>query len=125
MPLSDFMKLTLENQGLTYEISNQTILVSKEKGVIAELSRELEKKFPPINGIVRGPEGQPLAGVNIVIKGTKKGTVTDKDGRFTIEAEEGNVLEISSIGFGKQEISINGLRELVVALDISLSVLDE
>lgn len=125
-PLTSFMNIILKDQSFDFNIEGNTIFIKKKLQTPdltgGSLSR---KKVPPVIGIVIGPDGQPLAGVNVVIKGTKRGTTTDKEGRFIIEAEEGSVLEITSIGFGKKEVSVNGGKELVVALDITSSVLDE
>ncbi len=64
-------------------------------------------------------------GVNIVIKGTNKGVVTDANGQFSIDAENGNVLIVSSVGFASKEIKVAGRNNLVVGLDIKNSPLDE
>ncbi len=82
-------------------------------------------QVPPITGIVRGPDGQPIAGVNVVVKGTKKGVVTDAYGRFTIEAEQGKTLVISNIGYNAREIKVNGENNIIVRLEIGASQLDE
>lgn len=50
--------------------------------------------------------GDPLYGVNILIKGTNTGTTTDPDGKFSIQAKTGDVLLCSYIGFQKQEIRL-------------------
>ncbi len=80
---------------------------------------------PPITGIVRGPDGQPLVGVNVLIKGTKKGTVTEENGKFTLDAESGNILVISNTGYQSKEITLKGQEILTIDLAISNSVLDE
>ncbi|MEO1010568.1 MAG: TonB-dependent receptor [Bacteroidota bacterium] len=52
--------------------------------------------------------GLPLPGVNIVVKGTTVGTVSDFDGLYTIEANEGDILQFSYIGYKSQEIPVTG-----------------
>lgn len=52
-----------------------------------------------ITGTVKDDEDTPLPGVNITVEGTSKGTSTDFDGEYEIEAEEGQVLIFSSVGF--------------------------
>src|SRR5690606_41598091 len=47
-----------------------------------------------------------IPGVNILIKSTSRGTVTDLDGNFVIEASNGQILVFSSIGFENQEITV-------------------
>src|SRR5699024_8652718 len=59
-----------------------------------------------ITGTVKDGNGVPLPGVNITIEGTSKGTSTDFDGNYEIEAEEGQKLVFSSIGFEDQIIEV-------------------
>jgi hypothetical protein len=58
-------------------------------------------------GVVSSKEdGTALPGVTVVLKGTTKGTTTDKDGKFSIAATGNGTLVISSVGYTKQEIAI-------------------
>lgn len=59
-----------------------------------------------ISGIVVDIDGNPLPGVNVVIKGTTTGVITDRDGYYSIEVIKGSTLVFSSIGFINQEIEI-------------------
>ena len=61
-----------------------------------------------VSGTVSDPEGQPLLGVTVLVKGTKSGTATDMDGKFTLKAKEGDVLEFSSVGFDTQTRKVTG-----------------
>ncbi len=56
-----------------------------------------------VSGIVTDQNGEPLAGVNIVEKGTTNGTTTDFDGNYTIDVNEGGTLVYSYIGFDTVE----------------------
>ena len=49
-------------------------------------------------GRVTDPEGQPLAGVTVMVKGTQTGTMTGPDGSWSLKVPEGAVLEFSSLG---------------------------
>lgn len=62
-------------------------------------------------------DGEPIAGANIVIKGTRTGTISDVDGNFSIEASENDVLVVSFIGYLTEEIAV-GSR---TGIDITLS----
>ena len=54
-------------------------------------------------------EGEnPLPGASVVIKGTTSGASTDFDGNFSIDAQEGDVLIVSYVGFETQEVTYNG-----------------
>lgn len=59
---------------------------------------------------------QPLAGVNIVVRGTTNGTTTDADGRYTINVEDDAVLVFSFIGYETSEVTINARSSIDVAL---------
>lgn len=61
-----------------------------------------------IEGVVNDVKGLPLPGANVIIKGTKNGVLTDFEGIFKIKAKIGDVLIISSLGFDKKEIKIQG-----------------
>lgn len=56
--------------------------------------------------IVRDENGFPVAGASVIIKGSRTGTVTDKNGYFKLQVTEGNVIRISSVGLAGSEIKI-------------------
>ncbi len=89
------------------------------------LKVDVENSFQSIiTGTVSDGSG-PLPGASIVIKGTNHGTQTDFDGNFSIEADNGDVLVISYIGYATQEISINGNTTVNVTLAEDTSQLEE
>jgi TonB-dependent starch-binding outer membrane protein SusC len=70
-------------------------------------------------------DGSSLPGVSIVIKGTKTGTVTDIDGKFSLNVNQGATLEFSFIGYNKEEVVIGSQRILNVALKTASTGLSE
>lgn len=76
--------------------------------------------------ITSSEDGQGIPGVNIVVKGTQSGTITDAEGRFSLTVSDNNaILVVSSIGFETQEVPIGGRTDISLALAPSLSTLDE
>ena len=69
-----------------------------------------------ISGSVADQEGISLPGATIIIQNTNKGVSTDFDGNFEIEVDQGQVLEISYIGYLTQYISVSGQDTLNVTL---------
>ncbi|MFI2744553.1 SusC/RagA family TonB-linked outer membrane protein [Zhouia sp. PK063] len=67
----------------------------------------------------------PLPGVNIVVKGTTKGTITDFDGNYEIVVDKGDVLVFSSIGYSTKEITYTGQASLNLTLAQDVAKLDE
>ncbi len=67
----------------------------------------------------------PLLGVNVIIKGTQNGTVTDFDGLYEIKANVGDILIFSSVGFNSKEVTVENKPKLDVSLTTNVSELDE
>ena len=64
-----------------------------------------------ISGIVvSADDNEPLPGVSILVKGTSRGTVTNMEGEFSVQAAPGDVLTVSFIGFETQELTVSGGR---------------
>lgn len=75
--------------------------------------------------VVSGSDNGPLPGVNVVVRGTTNGTVTDMDGSFTISAPANAVLSVSFVGYVSQEISVQGRKDLHITLKENTKALDE
>ena len=78
-----------------------------------------------VTGVVTDVDGQALAGVTIQVKGADQGTITDAEGRFTLEAPDNAVLVISYIGYETQEVSAGSGRPLAITLESSALGLDQ
>lgn len=79
-----------------------------------------------VSGKVTNPDGEPLIGVNILVKGTSRGVVTDFEGQFSIEdIDEQAVLVFSYIGYQTQEVALNGRSFLNVVLQEDSQTLNE
>ncbi|MFX0555349.1 carboxypeptidase-like regulatory domain-containing protein [Maribacter sp. CXY002] len=78
-----------------------------------------------VHGTVYNENGEPLAGVNVIIQGTAEGTVTDFDGDFTIKAQEKNQLVFSYLGYVNQIITIGKDNFFIVYLQEDSASLDE
>lgn len=80
-----------------------------------------------VTGVVRDANGETLPGVSVYLKDTNRGTVTDVDGRFTIDVSdvEDAVLVFSFVGFEDQEVTVGSQRTLEISLAEQTQVLDE
>src|SRR5690554_2219169 len=99
-------------------MSNPPILAAKGLGLATEpaITGVLTVQ-QPVSGTVPDETGAPLPGATVRIKGTVRGTVTDLDGRCTIEVGEDAVLQISYVGYMLQEISVGGQAVISVQLE--------
>lgn len=75
--------------------------------------------------VVSDDDSQPLIGVNVVIKATKKGVQTNANGQFSIDASPGEVLVFSYIGFEQQEITVGSNNTIDIRLKTGASKMDE
>ena len=75
-------------------------------------------------GVIKDDDGQPLIGATVLLKGSAVGTVTDVDGKFTINAPENSILVISYVGFLSKEIIVDG-KYLEINLDPDPKLLDD
>nr|WP_299074477.1 TonB-dependent receptor [uncultured Allomuricauda sp.] len=78
-----------------------------------------------ISGLVTDATGTPIPGVNVVVKGTTTGAVTDFDGNYSITAVSDATLVFSYLGFSSQEIAVNDQLSINVTLTEDMSQLDE
>ena len=78
-----------------------------------------------VSGVISDADAVPLPGVNVIVKGTNKGVVTDFDGNFALEANDGDVLTISFIGFTTQEVVVGADDNLSISLQEDYAKLDE
>ena len=76
----EILNLLFKDRTIVYTVMNDQIILSKKETII-QIQQKLDGK---IKGIVTDHEGEPIACVNVVEKGTKNGTITDVDGRFVL-----------------------------------------
>lgn len=86
--------------------------------------REIEMPLR-VTGKVTDIEGVPMAGVNVIVKGTTRGTSTNADGNFSIDAEGNEVLVFSFIGFKTFETQVNTRVVIDVTLEEDAEALQE
>ena len=69
-----------------------------------------------MTGTVNDETGLPLPGATVVVEGTSRGVATDFDGNFSIEAELGEVLVITYVGYAEQRITIGSQDNYTIGL---------
>jgi len=120
----------LKDTGLTYKkVGTNTYVIvpdgekiktKKTLETAINITQEQDSKnifsAPPIKGRITSPDGTPLSGVSVMIKGTTKGTTTNSNGEFSIDANRGEVLVITDIGYLKREYTVGGDEGVAVSL---------
>ena len=78
-----------------------------------------------ISGMVSDVQGIPVIGASVVIKGTTLGTVTDMEGKFQLDAEPSQTLEVSFIGYQKVSLPVGNQTYFLITLKEDTETLDE
>ncbi len=78
-----------------------------------------------ITGSVTDQDNTPLPGVNVIVKGTVRGTQTDFDGNYTIDGSEGEILIFSYLGQGTIESTVTASNTINVQMQEDASLLEE
>jgi TonB-linked SusC/RagA family outer membrane protein len=82
--------------------------------------------FAQVSGSVKDETGYPLRGVSIRVKGTSKGAVSDKEGKYSIATSDNDkVLTFSLIGYAKKEVPIEGRSTIDVVLSLDVQRLED
>lgn len=111
----------LANTGINYELEGTHIILTTEDVKSTNTAQQVKT----ITGMVTDTSGEAIIGANIRIKGTTTGTITDIDGKFSIEAEPRSVIEVSYIGYLTQEVLVNNQKSIRILLKEDTKTLDE
>lgn len=107
---------------LHFKREKNTIAVSMNNPTTATVPIDQLRK---ITGLVTDPEGQPIIGANIIVKGTISGTVTDLNGEYSIEGNGKSILLFSYIGYLSEEVSVGNQQSINIRLKEDTQKLDE
>ena len=142
-PLRELLDELLQPHDISYKVHETDKVILLKKEVVepdqksSDAHPEIEKETQPyqseippariIGKVIDASTQQALPGVNIIVKGTTRGTTTDADGNFAIDAEDNDVLVFSFIGFKTVEERVNGRVIINVNMEsdvMSLKVLE-
>ncbi|WP_295117491.1 TonB-dependent receptor [uncultured Chitinophaga sp.] len=124
LPLKDALDLCFRNQPLTYSINGQTIIIKRREETVAREVRVTEDIT--VTGRITDSKGEPIPGASIQLKGTSKGVVTNENGQYSITVPAADaVLIISSLGFDRQEVIVNGRNAISLTLNTIASKINE
>lgn len=119
--LSDVLNVILPPNGLAYTIKAKTVTITKATAK----KQVMESSTVSVKGRVVDTKGVPLVGVNVVVYGTQNGTITNADGRYTIEVDPEGVLSASYIGFKTEIIPVKGSNTVNFTLESSSQQIEE
>ena len=119
--LENVLRLFFTNQLLGYSIQDNFIIIK-----VDEKKKAIPTATIDIRGKVVNEKDEPLAGVTITAQKSNKATATNEQGEFYLkDINENDVLIITSVGYYKQEIGVNGQTYFAIQLKIAVGSLDE
>lgn len=126
MPVEKVLDLCFKGTSLTYVINDRIITVRrkqapKQNGAVSAKQDSLVE----VTGVVNELNFDPLPGVTILIKGSRRGTITDANGKYRIVVKSGDVLSFSFLGYQDKEELVDGRNVINVSLTPESTKLDE
>ena len=109
------------DRDLACKLQHKMIVIYKPQDV----PRQTQKKRRAVSGTVKDSEGVPVIGASVLEKGTTNGTITDRDGNFSLEVSPDAVLAVSYIGYKLQEIPLSAEERYAVKLQEDAEELEE
>lgn len=119
--LDAVLNLLLSPLNISYRVVGQQIVLNAD----GEPVKAAEPAASPITGKVTAKNGDPLPGVNVTVKGKTRGASTDAQGQYRLDANAGETLVFSFIGYKNQEVTLSGQTTVDVVLDESQATLQE
>lgn len=114
----------LKGTGYTYEIAGNYIKIVSEQGS-APAAAPGSGAMETLTGVVVDPEGEPLIGATVQVKGTSTATATDIDGNFSLRARPSDTLVFTYIGYGAQEVKVGDKTTFDITMSEDSKLLDE
>lgn len=121
MSVEDALKTLLSNTQFTYNIIGETITIVKKPTI-----RSSNQETINFSGKIIDVDNKPVIGATVLIAGTTNGAISDENGKFSIRAKDGDLVEISFTGFKPQTIRLSqNNKNLVVELKIDALAVDD
>ena len=115
--LSSILDTELSKAGLQYTVVGDKIVITPKQ--------QSSQESVTLSGRILDKDGQPIIGASALIKGTKNGTVTDVDGKFSINCRKGDTIEFASLGYSTQEYRAGKSANIEITLQDDSLLIEE
>jgi TonB-linked SusC/RagA family outer membrane protein len=125
--VEEALDICFKNQPFTYAIVKNTIVVKTRQSPQPFAAVQGDPgKLINAHGFIYNEAGQPLAGADVIVKNTRRGSVTNAKGEFEIASvPEGGELVISFIGYTSQTVKVSEVKDMQVYLTVAKNELDK
>lgn len=118
-PVSKVLDDLFGDSDIAYAMEGTHIILSKQNEPV------VQQQTKTITGTIVDNDGEPIVGANVLEKGTTNGTITDLDGRFTLQIALQATLKISYIGYNATEVPVGSQSTIRIELTEDSQALDE
>lgn len=130
LPLSALLAQLAKDQPFLFEIkeNTKTIVLSPKPGAPESNLANFPTvtTFMPITGRITDSNGTPLPGATVAVQGKRKNAITDAQGRFLIDADAGDVLLVTYIGYKPNSITVkNDTKTVLIVLTPTISSVND
>nr|WP_239060704.1 TonB-dependent receptor [Bacteroides sp. 519] len=121
--IAEALDRLFRNTEITYVVEGTNVLLMKKEEKAASAIVQQEKR--KVTGTVTDQYGEPIIGANVMEKGTPNGTITNIDGQFSLNIDEGAVLLVTYIGYTNHEQAVKNQHNFMIALKEDAKALEE
>lgn len=123
--ISQLLSQILKGKNVSYKVEDNIVYLSTVKTTTRFMSNA-SASVKTLSGTVRDKSGEPLIGVNVTIKGTTNGTMTDMNGKYSLKVTSPKgYLVFSYIGYKQQTVIISSLNEIDVVMAEDAQLVEE
>jgi len=119
-PLSSVLDELLKEKSIRYELRRNRVIVLSKANIPSQATRMQQQ----ITGKVSDKNG-PVAGISVRVKGTNRGTSTNQEGNFSLQASAGEILVFSGLGYTEKEQTVGSETTIHVLMEEHVQEIDE
>lgn len=123
-PLGEVLEQLFGGTDVKYAVDGAYIVLSSKEKLSVDVNSIIQQG-KNIKGVVRDAHGEPIIGANVVEKGTTNGSITDVEGRFSLNVASDATLIVSYIGYAANEVSTKGRNSIEITLKEDMELLEE
>ncbi|MGB4576898.1 MAG: TonB-dependent receptor [Paludibacter sp.] len=125
--ISAVLEKLFKSENVEFEVKGSQIILSPKEmySQITTVAEAVQQQKKTITGTVVDAAGEPIIGANIVETGTTNGTVTDMDGKFSLNVDNNATIHISYIGYLEHDINTSGRTNFNITLLEDTQALEE
>ena len=113
--VAELLNSAFLNTDITYKLLDKLIVITSKV--------QFQRKI--IGNVSSSNENQALSGVNVLVKGTKNGTITDLEGNYSLDVEENAILVFSFLGYHTLEMKVNNQTVINLVMEEDTKGIDE